>query len=162
MIILASVMVLSLASCNTKPGSSSEASTKTSAPEKTAPQETEPEAVVSQEANSEAEGSPAANSDSVVSQETKSESAVSQEPEVDPVASMFNGLWITNSSIGTLYYFDNGTVTCYINDNYDPSAPDLHYEIALAFLQTVAQCHGCIDPVTRSSVIFGRSKSYGL
>ena len=120
MIILASVMVLSLVSCNTKPGSSSEASTKTSAPEQTAPQETEPEAVVPQEANSEAEAS----------QETKSEAAVSQEPEVDPVASMFNGLWMTNSSIGTLYYFDNGTVTCYINDNYDPSAPDLHYEIA--------------------------------
>ena len=103
-------MVLSLASCSAKTDSSAEASTKTAVPEQTAPQETEHEADVSQEA--------------------KPESAVSQEPEVDPVASMFNGLWITNSSIGTLYYFDNGTVTCYINDNYDPSAPDLHYEIA--------------------------------
>ena len=130
MIILASVMVLSLASCSAKTDSSAEASTKTAAPEQTAPQETEPEAAVSQEANSEAEDSPEANSEAAVSQEANSESAVSQEPEVDPIASMFNGLWITNSSIGTLYYFDNGTVTCYINDNYDPSAPDLHYEIA--------------------------------
>ena len=112
-------MVLSLASCSAKPDSSAEASTKTAAPEQTAPQETEHEADVSQEA--------------------KPEAAVSQEPEVDPVASMFNGLWITNSSIGTLYYFDNGTVTCYINDNYDPSAPDLHYEIAQKESYTVEE-----------------------
>ena len=52
---------------------------------------------------------------------------------------MFNGLWMTNSSIGTLYYFDNGTVTCYINDNYDPSAPDLHYEIAQKESYTVEE-----------------------
>ena len=119
MIILASVMVLSLASCSAKTDSSAEASTKTAVPEQTAPQETEHEADVSQEA--------------------KPESAVSQEPEVDPVVSMFNGLWMTNSSIGTLYYFDNGTVTCYINDNYDPSAPDLHYEIAQKENYTVEQ-----------------------
>ena len=112
-------MVLSLASCSAKTDSSAEASTKTAVPEQTAPQETEHEADVSQEA--------------------KPEAAVSQEPEVDPVASMFNGLWITNSSIGTLYYFDNGTVTCYINDNYDPSAPDLHYEIAQKENYTVEQ-----------------------
>ena len=112
-------MVLSLASCSAKTDSSAEASTKTAVPEQTAPQETEHEADVSQEA--------------------KPEAAVSQEPEVDPVASMFNGLWMTNSSIGTLYYFDNGTVTCYINDNYDPSAPDLHYEIAQKENYTVEQ-----------------------
>ena len=107
---LASAMVLSLASCSAKPSSSFEASTKTAVQEQATSQETEPEVGVPEEANSEA--------------------TVSQEPVTDPVASKFNGLWITNSSIGTLYYFDNGEVTCYINDNYDPSAPDLHYEIA--------------------------------
>ena len=139
MIILASVMVLSLASCSAKTDSSAEASTKTAVPEQTAPQETEPEADVSQEAKPEAAGSLEANSESASSQEANSEAKVSQEPEVDPVVSMFNGLWMTNSSIGTLYYFDNGTVTCYINDNYDPSAPDLHYEIAQKESYTVEQ-----------------------
>ena len=122
-------MVLNLASCSAKPGSSAETSTKTAAPEQTAPQETEPVADVSQEAKPEA----------AFSQEAKSEAKLSQEPEADPVASMFNGLWMTNSSIGTLYYFDNGIVTCYINDNYDPSAPDLHYEIAQKENYTVEQ-----------------------
>ena len=139
MIILASVMVLSFASCSAKPDSSAEASTKTATPEQTAPQETEPVADVSQEAKPETDVSQEANSETAVSQEANSEAEVSQEPEVDPVASMFNGLWITNSSIGTLYYFDNGTVTCYINDNYDPSAPDLHYEIAQKENYTVEQ-----------------------
>lgn len=132
-------MVLSLASCSAKPGSSAETSTKTAAPEQTAPQETEHEANVSQEAKPETDVSQEANSETAVSQEANSEAEVSQEPEADPVASMFNGLWMTNSSIGTLYYFDNGTVTCYINDNYDPSAPDLHYEIAQKENYTVEQ-----------------------
>ena len=132
-------MVLSLASCSAKPGSSADASTQTAAPVQTAPQETEPEADVSQEAKPEAAGSLEANSESASSQEANSEAKVSQEPEADPVASMFNGLWMTNSSIGTLYYFDNGTVTCYINDNYDPSAPDLHYEIAQKESYTVEE-----------------------
>ena len=51
--------------------------------------------------------------------------------------SHFNGLWITASSIGTLYYFDNGKVTSYTCDNYDPVHPDLHYKVAYTGTYTV-------------------------
>ena len=127
-------MILSLASCGTKSDPSAGVSTAPAVSEQTdtqAPQ-TEVEAEVPQEPEEETD-----------TQEShpQPEAEVPQESEEDsdPVASGFNGLWITNSSIGTLYYFDNGTVTCYINDNYDPSAPDLHYEIAQKENYTVEQ-----------------------
>ena len=92
MFLLASAMILSLDSCNTKSDSSAGVSATTAVSEQTDTQEpqTEVEAEVPQES----------------------------EEDSDPVASGFKGLWITNSSIGTIYYFDNGEVTCYTN-GYD-------------------------------------------
>ena len=103
-------MVLSLVSCSTKSSPSVGVSSEIAVTEQTVPQKTKAK-----------EGLP---------QEPQAVADISQKSEVDPLSAKFNGLWITNSSIGTLYYFDSGKVTCYINDNYDPSATDLHYEMA--------------------------------
>ena len=125
MVLLASAMILSLASCGTKSDPSAGVSTAPAVSEQTdtqAPQ-TEVEAEVPQE--------PEEETDTQKSHpQPEAEVPQASEEDSDPVASGFNGLWITNSSIGTLYYFDNGEVTCYTNDYYDPSAPDLHYKIA--------------------------------
>lgn len=114
-------MVLNLAACSTKSGSSDNASEKPAASEQTVTQESEPEESIVQE----------------------SEADVSQEPkgEVDPLSAKFNGLWITASSIGTLYYFDNGEVTTYSAVNDDPSAADLRYTI-------VQKQHYVVEEVT--------------
>ena len=108
-IILASAMVLNLTSCSTMPGSSAKAYAKTVASDQAGPQKTQSEESVLQ----------------------KSEADVSQDPNygVDPLSARFNGLWITFSSIGTLYYFDNGEVTNYSKENYDSPASDLHYKV---------------------------------
>lgn len=103
-------MVLNLASCSTKSNPSVGVSSETAVTDQTVPQETKSKEGLPQELNDAAD--------------------ISQKSEADPLSDKFNGLWITNSSIGTLYYFDSGKVTCYINDNYDPSATDLHYEMA--------------------------------
>ena len=103
-------MVLSLVSCSTKSSPSVGVSSEIAVTEQTVPQKTKAK-----------EGLP---------QEPQAVADISHKSEVDPLSAKFNGLWITNSSIGTLYYFDSGKVTCYINDNYDPSATDLHYEMA--------------------------------
>ena len=107
-IILASAMVLNLTSCSTMPGSSAKAYAKTVASDQAGPQKTQSEESVLQ----------------------KSEADVTQDPNygVDPLSARFNGLWITFSSIGTLYYFDNGVVTNYSKVNYD-SPTDLHYKV---------------------------------
>ena len=107
-IILASAMVLNLTSCSTMPGSSAKAYAKTVVSDQAGPQKTQSEESVLQ----------------------KSEADVSQDPNygVDPLSARFNGLWITFSSIGTLYYFDNGVVTNYSKVNYD-SPTDLHYNV---------------------------------
>ena len=39
----------------------------------------------------------------------------------------FQGLWITFSSMGTLYYFDSGKVTCYGKTDYSAPVSDRHY-----------------------------------
>ena len=39
----------------------------------------------------------------------------------------FNGLWVTFSSIETLYYFDNGEVTCYTKTDITAPLNDRHY-----------------------------------
>ena len=46
-----------------------------------------------------------------------------ESPETDD----FNGLWVTFSSIGTLYYFDNGEVTCYTKTDITAPLNDRHY-----------------------------------
>lgn len=114
-------MVLNLAACSTKSGSSD------NVPEKPASQE--PEVVVSPDPELEA------------SQEPEVDASQEPEDEVDPLSAKFNGLWITASSIGTLYYFDNGEVTTYSTVNYDPSAADLRYTI-------VQKQHYVVEEVT--------------
>ena len=101
-------MVLNLTSCSAMPGSSAKAYAKTVASDQAGPQKTQSEESVLQ----------------------KSEADVTQDPNygVDPLSARFNGLWITFSSIGTLYYFDNGVVTNYSKVNYD-SPTDLHYNV---------------------------------
>ena len=121
-IFLTFIMVLNLAACSTKSGSSDNVPEKPAASEQTVTQKSEPEE------------SPVQESVADVSEETEvvdSGEPASQEPEdeVDPLSAKFNGLWITASSIGTLYYFDNGEVTTYSTVNYDPSAADLRYTI---------------------------------
>ena len=117
-IILTSALVLNLAACGAKSGSNDNVSEKPAASEQTVTQEPQPEESTVQE------------SDADVSEETEVVDSGEPEDEVDPLSAKFNGLWITFSSIGTLYYFDNGEVTTYTTANFDPSAADLHYTIA--------------------------------
>ena len=128
-IILTSALVLNLAACGAKSGSNDNVSEKPAASEQTVTQEPQPEESTVQE------------SDADVSEETEVVDSGEPEDEVDPLSAKFNGLWITFSSIGTLYYFDNGEVTTYSTENYDPSAADLRYTI-------VQKQHYVVEEVT--------------
>jgi len=110
-ILLTSAMVLSIVSCGNKESSNAVNDVMAEKEAAASKQPAAQEQTDSQEQN------------------TAQMQVISKESNEDPVSTLFNGLWITNSSIGTLYYFDSGEVTCYTSDNYDPSMPDLHYKL---------------------------------
>ena len=116
-------MVLNLTSCSTKSDSTADVAEKTAVSEQTTSQESAPESEPGNEPGNEPENEPENEPLEDTPQEAESETN-------DQQSSRFNGLWVTNSSIGTLYYFDNGEVTCYTGENYNPATPDLHYKVA--------------------------------
>ena len=138
-------MVLNLAACGAKSGSNDNVSEKPAASEQTVTQKPEPEESTVQESDAdvseETEVVDSGEPEVVVSPDPELDASQEPEDEVDPLSAKFNGLWITFSSIGTLYYFDNGEVTTYSTENYDPSAADLRYTI-------VQKQHYVVEEVT--------------